>query len=308
MNQVTTLPKAEIEKVSKQFSADTGYTFSGKLLRTVDDCVEQYNKAEEVSKIAQMVIKDRMQGDALLKAKKLICGDEWNRPKLTDKLSAKWKAFLLNIDCKIRNADILLDFAGYKEQEEKLIEQGVEVVPITTASHYREVKKLAEGETQLTKKGEEIEVVTHEHVATTYTQAVKVNGGVIPKTAKEVVKVIHVAKKKVSSESLFLKEFPEYENIPNVDNRLKADDVVGKLIPRPDKDEWKHFYRLVAKVVHPDKGGTEVDMSILTGLKEVYEYLHKQNDNADLKSKKMRAYESWCEVKGCKIFDWIDEE
>ena len=40
-----------------------------------------------------------------------------------------------------RNVSYLLDFAGYKEQEEKLIEAGEDITPIETASHYREAKK-----------------------------------------------------------------------------------------------------------------------------------------------------------------------
>ena len=103
-----------------------------KLLKMV--CrVNQYNKAEEVSRIAQMVIKDRMQGSALLKAKKLICGDEWNAKGLTHETSEKWKNFLQSINCKLDNAYKLLDFAGYKEAEANLIQQGIPVEEITTA-------------------------------------------------------------------------------------------------------------------------------------------------------------------------------
>ena len=103
-----------------------------KLLKMV--CrVNQYNKAEEVSRIAQMVIKDRMQGSALLKAKKLICGDEWNASRLSASYTKKWQDFCIVINCSQQQASYLLDFAGYKEAEANLIAQGVDVTPIATA-------------------------------------------------------------------------------------------------------------------------------------------------------------------------------
>ncbi len=80
-------------------------------------------------------------------AKKLICGDEWNTKILPQASAAKWKLFLQSISCidkngePKRNVSYLLDFAGYKEQEEKLIEAGEDITPIETASHYREAKK-----------------------------------------------------------------------------------------------------------------------------------------------------------------------
>ena len=294
MSNITTLPKAEIEKVSKQFSADAGYTYNERLLITIDDCVNQYNKAEEVSRIAQMVIKDRMQGSALLKAKKLICGDEWNNKQLSHLKSEKWKEFLQTLGCPYRNSQYLLDFAGYKEAEDNLIAQGIEITPIATASHYREVKKLTD-------------INTPEAVATTYTQAVEANGGNIPRTAKEVKEVINTSKNKISSEELFLREFPEYEDIESPHNDLKVDDFISRKLPRVSKDKWKHFYKLVAKIIHPDKGGNEDDMSILTGLNEVYDYLRKQEEISNKSDEKYKAYEDWCKDYGCNPHDWVED-
>ena len=64
------------------------------------------------------------QGKALLDAKKLICGDEWNVKQLTHKTSKKWKEFLKMLDLIDKNGNqkvnvnYLLDFAGYKEAEQ----------------------------------------------------------------------------------------------------------------------------------------------------------------------------------------------
>ena len=301
MSKLTTLPTKEIETISKQFSADTGYTYNEKLLHTVDDCVEQYKKAEEVSRIAQAVIKDRMQGSALLKAKKIICGDEWNSRKLSNIISKKWLSFcetLGQIDRsgnQTRNISYLLDFAGYKEAEERLIEAGVDVTPIDTASHYREVKKLSE-------------LDSHEAVATTYTQAVEANNGEIPSTAKEVKEVVNTSKNKVNSMDLFLSDFPEYIGIEPSHNKLKVDDIISSKLPRPSKDKWKHFYKIVASSIHPDKGGTDDDMAILTGIKEVYDYLHQQDKQNMQMSEKTEKYREWCESKGCSMYAWIEDE
>ena len=68
--------------------------------------------------------KDRMQGDALLKAKKLICEDEWDVQinKMNKQKAGNWKSFLRHLDLwedtkrsAKRSVRDLLDFAGYKE-------------------------------------------------------------------------------------------------------------------------------------------------------------------------------------------------
>jgi len=103
-------------------------------ISTVALCQELYTKAPEIAQIASMAIKDGLQGKALLAAKKIICGDEWNAKILPQTSAAKWKLFLQSISCidkngePKRNVSYLLDFAGYKEQEEKLIEAGEDIL------------------------------------------------------------------------------------------------------------------------------------------------------------------------------------
>ena len=115
---------------------------------TVEECKDLYNNAIEIASVAQQAIKDGLQGKALLNAKKLICGDEWNAKRLTKSREKSWNIFLQAIDSveadgkPKRNVKYLLDFAGYKEAEQNLIDEGIEVETIDTASHYREVKKL----------------------------------------------------------------------------------------------------------------------------------------------------------------------
>ena len=120
--------------------------------QTIEECKTLYLDAEEISMVVQQAAKDGLQGKSLLKAKKLICGDEWNKEikTMSNSLGEKWKSFLheLNLIDKngiiVRNVRFLLDFAGYKEAESNLIQQGIPVEEITTASHYREVKKLTD--------------------------------------------------------------------------------------------------------------------------------------------------------------------
>ena len=62
-----------------------------------------------------------LQGKSLLKAKKLICDEEWNAVKLTVPVSKKWLLFLETVSLIDKkgfakaNVSYLLDFAGYKE-------------------------------------------------------------------------------------------------------------------------------------------------------------------------------------------------
>jgi len=204
---VISLDKKEVSSITKRYSA-TATVGNQHTLRTTDDCKVQYQTAEEVSLLAKTAIKDGLQGQALLVAKKLICGDEWNKRNMSGNPRKKWADFLITIQCSSQQSGLLLDFAGYKEAEQNLIDEGVDVTPIDTASHYREAKKLSD-------------ISGHEAVSTTYTQAVEANGGVVPKTAKEVVTVVQASKKRISSEDLFFKDEPQWkEFLGNLQRRL----------------------------------------------------------------------------------------
>ncbi len=77
-------------------------------------------------------------GDALLKAKKLICGDEWNAKSLSHSKSSKWKDFLNTLNLVNKNGEVkvnvryLLDFAGYKEDGGKI--EAVSLMPFLGAT------------------------------------------------------------------------------------------------------------------------------------------------------------------------------
>ena len=260
-------------------------------ISTVALCQELYTKAPEIAQIASMAIKDGLQGKALLAAKKIICGDEWNKP-LTHQTSKKWKDFLQVLKTSSQQASYLLDFAGYKEVEEELIKEGIEITPIDTASHFREAKKLSDSK-------------EHGAVATTYTEAVKSNNGVKPSTAKEVVEVVQKSKKKVDSEILFFKDEPQWSERKTGIGAFAVGNAMISHISPIEKDDWKRFYKTVAKCVHPDKGGSEDDMTILAAMNEMMSVLHKQQEFEQWQKNKLAAYKIWCLNYGCELHDFV---
>lgn len=285
MSKVISLPKDEVVKIEKSFSADTSMTYSPRQLITIEDCKEQYLKADEVSHIAQQVIKDRMQGDALLKAKKLICGDEkdkngvpmWCRPKLPNAISQKWKDFWSMLGTTKSNVNYLLDFAGYKER-------GGE---IETASHYREVKKLATDK----KDVEEIDAI--------YKEA----GGEDLSTAKEVKEAVQ--KSKVWVQPLFEKEVGKQPQVSM--SSMMFGLKLQEAIPEPSESEWKSFYRAVASCIHPDKGGSAEHTAILTQLNKMYQLIFSHRKEVKLQEEWWRDYKLWKEDRGYES-DFIDED
>lgn len=289
MSNIISLKEKEVNSITKNFSADTGLTYSPRALKTIDDCVEQYNKADEVSHIAQQVIKDRMQGDALLKAKKLICGDEWNldMPQIGRSLRSKWSDFLSVIGLLTiggtrdgmpkTNVKYLLDFAGYKER-------GGE---IETASHYREVKKVASSKSD----EKEIDALYHE------------SGGAELKTAREVKEAVQ--EKKISVYQLFTEEVGEE---PRADlSSMMAGVKIQEAMPNPTESEWKDFYRTVANCIHPDKGGREEHATILTQLNTMYQIMFKHNKQVAINKAWWADYKIWKEDNGYTS-EFIKEE
>lgn len=288
MGKMVSIPTKEVETITKSFSADTAITYSPRHLRTVEDCIDQYNKAEEVSRIAQSVIKDRMQGDALLKAKKLICGDEWDKTNtgISKPVFSQWLDFLKNLNLTyivnntvqpkvaVRN---LLDFAGYKER-------GGE---IETASHYREVKKVV---------GKDVEDIDR-----TYKEA----GGEDLNTAKEVKEAVSKVSKKIWVQELFEKEAGK---CPDSGKNTMALGVLAlEKLPSVSEAQWKEFYRKMSRCVHPDHGGTDEDMAILASINNMITTVIAENKKTALAKEWQRDYEQWKKDHGYKD-EFIDEE
>ena len=46
----------------------------------------------------------------------MICGDEWDAPRLSGASRKNWGIFLESLNCERSTANKLLDFAGYKER------------------------------------------------------------------------------------------------------------------------------------------------------------------------------------------------
>lgn len=306
MSELITLTKEEQQKavsLSKVGMIGAGRGFN---LTTEEECADLYRKAPEIASMAKQSLQDGLQGKALLEAKKLICGNEWNKPlHKTNPKSKNWSNFLLEVKCSKQQASYLLDFAGYKEVEEKLIKEGVEVKPIETASHFREAKKAALANA----KEEGIELSStdkHTETAKAFTEAVEANDGDVPKTAKEVKKVLKNFKNKVYSLDIYLKEFPD-EVEPQVDNIIKFSGKLAANVPEVSEKEFKSFFKAAAKCLHPDKGGKDEDMNMLLKLKDFMEIIIDRNTKLGEREKFNSKYAKWCESKGHKPHDWVED-
>ena len=129
MGSITKMNSKEIADITRR----TGVVSMGYDPQTIEECKTLYLDAEEISMVVQQAAKDGLQGKSLLKARKILLGDEWNRKQQTHENSQKLKSFFVSINCSQQQASYLLDFAGYKEAEANLIAQGVDVTPIATA-------------------------------------------------------------------------------------------------------------------------------------------------------------------------------
>jgi len=279
---LTTITKTEQKMIETVLSSKVSTAYSNTELHTVEDCKDQYLKADEIASIAKNAIKDKLQGFALLKAKKIICDDEWDAAQLTHKTSKKWKDFLhvLNLIGKdgavSKNVLYLLDFAGYKESGGK----------IETASHYREVKKVSSTK-------------THTEIDAMYDEA----GGEALVTAKEVKK--GVQKQKVWVQPLFEKEVGKEPRITL--SSVAYGMEINNTMPTPTPEEWKSFYRTVASCVHPDKGGNSEHTAILTQLNKMYQLVFTHEKEVSKKNEWNADYKMWKEDKGYKD-EFIKEE
>lgn len=270
MGKIITIPQDEVMKITKR-STLVGMDYNPK---TLDECTKLYRDAPQIAEIAKSAIVDGLQGKALLEAKKLICGDEWNKAgNLSGSLSKTWQIFLQSVSCSKQQASYLLDFAGYKED-------GGE---IETASHYREVKK---------RIGTDSSAIDE-----AYNDA----GGKDLKTAKDVAKSI----KSISVLKLFEQEVGTFESV--MLSTMQLQDKLTECIPDVSQEEWKSFYRKVSHCIHPDKGGEEIEMMMLSSFNKMMNILFKQVKEVQ-KSKEYRAdYAQWKEDRGYES-DWIKEE
>ncbi len=279
MSNISNLLKKEVKHIQDNFSADTSLLFQPRRLKTVEACIVQYNSAEEVSAIAKTVIKDRMQGDALLQAKKLCyegSDEDYNskNPKTTSKSWEKWINVLHTIgsikeDGKInRNVSHLLDFAGYKER-------GGE---IEIASHYREAKKIT-GATN----------AEPEKIDKAYEDA----GGSELKTAAD-VKTAMIETQEINPYELFYAQQPEYKTEKPTIAPMAIGSLVIEKLPKISKKQWKKTYRTIATCVHPDKGGSDEDMSAMASFNEIMEMLFTNQEKKDFNETRKKAYMKFC--------------
>ena len=251
--------KREIDDITKK----TALVRGSYPIYSLEDAKSLFMRAETIGEAAKMAITDGLKGKALLYAKREICGEEWNAPKLSNAVSQKWKDFWSMLNITKSNVNYLLDFAGYKE------DGGI----IETASHYREVKKIA-GDMPIDEKYKEL-------------------GGSKLKTAKD----IREAEKKKESLSermqRFAREFPEYAKEKPTVAYMGMGPELMKRLPQVTPTEWKNFYRTTAACIHPDKGGSTENMAILSTLNEMYSFIFENRENIEFNKKREKIYEEF---------------
>ncbi len=276
MNKLTTIGKKEQLDISRR----TAMIRAAYTPETTEECAELYRNAEEIATVAAIALKDGLQGKALLQAKKNLCGKEWNAVSLTHAKSLKWKEFLniLNLidkQGKVKvNVRFLLDFAGYKEE-------GGE---IETASHMREVKKIA---------GPKVEDIDK-----AYADA----GGSENKSARELKE--NLTKTKIYVKDIFVREVGAMPETAMTIIQVGAK-VLEKL-PYMSEDEWKTWYRTASRCMHPDHGGTVHDFSILNSLNEMITVITENTKKQDTYNEWNNDYKQWKEDHGYKT-DFTEE-
>ncbi len=289
--ELVTLNKADIKLAEATARGGLQMTSKAYDPKTEEECIELYKNAEEISNVAKLTLKDGIQGRALLNAKKIICGDEWSNRNLTYRVSEKWKQFYLSLGAKLSNVNKLLDFAGYKEQEEQRIEAGENITPIPTASHYREVKKIAG------KDGD---------VSKTYTDAVNLHDGEQPSTAKEVKRIVTTASNLVPEEEMFQQY--AIDTIGMKDEELSWGEInynqvsalkLSSEVRSVDTNEWDYVKKSITKQFHPDTGdGDDTVMSMISMLDKIFKQVKSMNKNLAIKNAYDEAHEGWLQDNG----------
>ncbi len=110
MGKIVNIPEKEMTRITKRSSL-VGMDYNP---TTKKECKQLYLDAPQIAEVTKAAVKDGLQGKALLTAKKLICGDEWDAKRLSSSLKKKWEEFFLSLGASERNVAYLLDFAGYK--------------------------------------------------------------------------------------------------------------------------------------------------------------------------------------------------
>lgn len=299
---------------------------------TVGECSESYKNAEVI--VDSFFKRERdnavsvIRSKALMEAKKLIFGSSWreNLNRLPKHLVEEWYEFLADIDgiylhkssdaiAQKSRIEKLLKFANYNETA-KLT--GVTVVAPNTTH----IEKLIIAMRKL-KVVNRADINKHMNdVVLMYDLlAKKFNDGKPFATANAAVEahadLLAGKKKKPKSKPKPEnededEEEPEEENIYVKDyfvdiqgeqpkmkyNSLTISGAIVKELPHVSKEEWKEFYRYVANIVHPDKGGSAEMTAILTQLNAMLQIGFKHTEEEAAAVEYYEEYTHWKQHHG----------
>ena len=283
-------------------------------MNTTEDRIYAYKNAETI--VDSYIERERngavskIRADALRMEKESIMGAElWreNLNKVPQDLVDRWYKFLSQIDeldkdgRESRQVRRLMVFANYTETE-KL--NGIKIIA-PTETQLRKISNL------MNSNKKKASIVT---VAKMYEKLAKEsNDGKVFGSSTDVEKAYvayheePIKEKKKKKDKKKKKEVEEVEEVyvrdvfaeaagdcpPRGGNSLKLGSAVLAEFPTMSEDEWKKWYRKVASILHPDKGGSEQDMTILTAINNMVNVVVEANKLNEKNSQWEDDYEQW---------------
>ena len=238
---------------------------------TVENCALLYTKIEEVKTQFKQEA-DTYQGMALLAARKLIFGDDYNKILTNHPSGNKWTEFCYQINVSKMQSSRLLEFAGYKEIETEMIEMNPDIKPIETASHFQAAKKSIIGELGKTE-------ATPTKIAETYSKAIEQER---PMETAAQVKESTQAVVEDPEEIEFERQMEEERTKGRY--RTQGQQELGISTSSPSRPpfaadlgkvvyakrgDWKFLYKEMSKIAHPDKGGSAGLQHFLNDVNEI---------------------------------------
>ena len=119
----------------------------------------------------------------------------------------------------------------------------------------------------------------------------KFEGQVLPKKPKKVVEVEEEEEATVSVREIFESEVGVQPEVTL--GWMEFPEEVMKNLPDTNREEFKKFYRYVANVIHPDKGGDASMTAILTQLNKMMNVVFNHIDEKTASSEWTEDYNTW---------------
>ncbi len=310
---------------------EAGATFfggtSGRIAKysTLDECKGSYLNAEGLYEAQKDNIVSVIRATSLKEARILIMGSLWNAPlnKVSPYLVDKWFNFLDSIGEMDK---------GWNQSAQ--IKRLMRFARVTETARLKGVTVIIPNEVQLRGLAAAIKEKTRKtasevDIALLYDKLAKEkNNGKQFEGTDSVVKEYNDYKPKKTKtkkgKDKKSEEKEEKEEVPNVwvrdiftedagecpkrglNSMALGSSILGKL-PSTDAAEWKKWYYKVSRCLHPDHGGCEADMAILTSINNMIGLVLTEEGKTDKANDWESDYEQWKKDKGYES-DFIKED